>query len=167
MYVFGFFSQELTLSGQAQLALHRRNIDTFAQTVTIHKTVGDKSGLFHIGPQQTLFADFQQDSPLLQFGTFIYSAGVLKAQGVLTVNAITIELEGTLDDIEELVIGPMGNVILRYLPFYLFIFCSCIIWTASSEKVPSSMRKIFQIILRKRKISSEPLLAIYTCSSIR
>ena len=111
---FFFCIQELTLSGKAQLALHRRNIDDFAQTVTIHKTVGDKSGLFHIGPQQTLFADFYQDSPLLQFGTFIYNRGVLKAEGVLTVNAITIELEGTLDDIDELVIGPMGNVILRY-----------------------------------------------------
>ena len=87
--------------------------------MTIHKTVGDKSGLFHIGPQQTLFADFYTDSPLLQFGTFIYKAGILQAQGVLTVNAITIELEGTLDDIDELVIGPMGNVILRYI--YIFL----------------------------------------------
>ena len=114
LMLFLFLWQEVTLSGNAQLALHRRNIDNFAQTVTIRKTVGDKSGLFHIGPQQTLFADFQQDSPLLQFGTFIYNGGVLKAEGVLTVNAITIELEGTLDDIEELIIGPMGNVILRY-----------------------------------------------------
>ena len=87
--------------------------------MTIHKTAGDKSGIFHIGPQQTLLADFYTDSPLLQFGTVIYKNGILQAQGVLTVNAITIELEGTLDDIDELVIGPMGNVILRYS--YMFL----------------------------------------------
>ena len=51
----------------------------------------------------------------MQFGTFIYNEGILKAEGVLTVNAITIELEGRLDDIEELIIGPNGKVILRYL----------------------------------------------------
>lgn len=105
------------MSGLAQLALHRRNIDTFEQTVRIRKTVGDKKGLFHIGPQQTLFADFEEDDPLFQFGAFIYEDGKLKAEGVLLVNGITIELEGKLDDIEELIIGPSANFILRYCSF--------------------------------------------------
>ena len=93
--------------------------------------MGDKSGLFHIGPQQTLFADFNKISPLLQFGTVIYKTGILQAQGVLTVNAITIELEGTLDDIDELVIGPMGNVILRYT----YAFLDKIIWTLMCKNI--------------------------------
>ena len=104
----------MTLSGEAQLALHRRNIDNFQQTVRIKETVGDKKGLFHVGPQQELFADFEEDNPLLQFGVFIYPDGALKAEGVLLVNGITIELEGRLDDIEELIIAPDGNFILRY-----------------------------------------------------
>ena len=104
----------MTLSGGAELALHRRNIDTFEQTVRIRKSVGDKKGLFHVGPKQTLFVDFEEDNPLLQFGAFIYEDGKLKAEGVLLVNSITIELEGKLDDIEELIIGPSGNFILRY-----------------------------------------------------
>lgn len=49
------FSQ-IYLSGRAHLALHRRNIDSFTQTIIIAKTSGDKSGMFHIGPQQELFA---------------------------------------------------------------------------------------------------------------
>lgn len=49
------FSQ-IYLSGRAHLALHRRNIDSFTQNVIIAKTSGDKSGMFHIGPQQELFA---------------------------------------------------------------------------------------------------------------
>ena len=46
---------ELGLSGGAMLALYRRNIDTFDQTISVAKTSGDKSGTFHIGPQQVPF----------------------------------------------------------------------------------------------------------------
>ena len=69
--------------------------------------------MFHVGPKQTLFVDFEEDNPLLQFGAFIYEDGKLKAEGVLLVNSITIELEGRLADIEELKIGPGGKFILR------------------------------------------------------
>ena len=109
----------MVLSGGAELALHRRNIDNFEQTVRIRKSgKGDKDSLyslFHVGPKQTLFVDFEEDNPLLQFGAFIYEDGKLKAEGVLLVNSITIELEGKLDDIEELIIGPGGKFILRYI----------------------------------------------------
>ena len=105
----------MELSGGAHVALHRRNIDTFTQTVEIKKTGGDKKGLWHVGPNQILNADLDEAFPLLQFGVLIYNLGTLTAEGVLTVNAITIELqEGRLDNIRELIIGPQGKVILRY-----------------------------------------------------
>ncbi len=43
---------ELHLGGKAHLALWRRNIDTFSQFVHVAKTLGDKSGIFHVGPNQ-------------------------------------------------------------------------------------------------------------------
>jgi hypothetical protein len=43
---------EVELGKNAELALWRRNIDTFRQTVNIEKTLGDKSGNFHVGPMQ-------------------------------------------------------------------------------------------------------------------
>ena len=70
----------------------------------------------------------------MQFGTFIYNGGILKAEGVLTVNGITIELEGTLDDIEELIIGPNGNVILRFV----FLSCLEVLWPSQPNGVMSS-----------------------------
>lgn len=59
---------EIHLGGQSQLALHRRNIDTFTQYINIYKTSGDKSGMFHVGENQELFADLPTDSPELEFG---------------------------------------------------------------------------------------------------
>ena len=43
---------EVELSGGAHLALYRRNIDLFPQIISVAKTLGDKSGTFHIGPHQ-------------------------------------------------------------------------------------------------------------------
>jgi hypothetical protein len=37
------------LSGQAQLALYRKNGDSFTQSITVMKTTGDKSATWHIG----------------------------------------------------------------------------------------------------------------------
>ena len=45
---------EVELGLNAELALWRRNIDTFQQTIQVEKTLGDKSGIFHIGPLQVL-----------------------------------------------------------------------------------------------------------------
>ena len=108
-----FTLQEMTLNGKAQLALHRNSMDTFEQAVEVRKSLGDKSVLFHVGPDQTLFVDFKPENPLMLFGAYIYNGGILRAEGALTVNDIKIELEGRLDDIEELTIGPNGKVILR------------------------------------------------------
>jgi hypothetical protein len=44
-----FTFQEVHLSGQAQLALYRVNGQTFTQSITVNKTVGDKSGMWHVG----------------------------------------------------------------------------------------------------------------------
>ena len=43
---------EIELSGRAHLALYRQNSDDFDQTLYIGKTLGDKTGILHIGPQQ-------------------------------------------------------------------------------------------------------------------
>ena len=43
---------EVELSGKAHLALYRQNSDVFNQTLYIGKTLGDKTGILHIGPQQ-------------------------------------------------------------------------------------------------------------------
>ena len=43
---------EVELAGHAHLALYRQNIDSFNQTLYIGKTVGDKTGIVHVGPQQ-------------------------------------------------------------------------------------------------------------------
>ena len=43
---------EVELGTQAELALYRRNVDLFSQTIHIEKTLGDKSGKFHVGPMQ-------------------------------------------------------------------------------------------------------------------
>ena len=43
---------EVELSGHAHLALYRQNSDVFNQTLYIGKTVGDKTGILHVGPQQ-------------------------------------------------------------------------------------------------------------------
>jgi hypothetical protein len=34
----------MTIQGKAHLAVHRRNIDTHSQFITIYKTLGDKTG---------------------------------------------------------------------------------------------------------------------------
>jgi hypothetical protein len=47
----------MTIQGKAHLAVHRRNIDTHSQFITIYKTLGDKTGTFHVGPKQELTAD--------------------------------------------------------------------------------------------------------------
>jgi hypothetical protein len=44
--------EEIILSGRANLALFRRNIDTFKQTILVKKTSGDKSGIMHVGNLQ-------------------------------------------------------------------------------------------------------------------
>lgn len=62
---------EILLSGKAHLALHRRNIDSFTQTVNIAKTSGDKSGVFHIGPQQELFAGMKYEKIFHSWFIFI------------------------------------------------------------------------------------------------
>ena len=42
----------LEIAGNAHLALYRRNIDEFDQFIYVGESRGDKSGTFHIGPQQ-------------------------------------------------------------------------------------------------------------------
>lgn len=41
--------QEVHLSGQAQLALYRAHGDIYKQKITVKKTSGDKSGIWHVG----------------------------------------------------------------------------------------------------------------------
>ncbi|KAH3880039.1 hypothetical protein DPMN_003951 [Dreissena polymorpha] len=41
--------QEVLLSGKAQLALYRPTNQAYKQTVTVRKTIGDKSGMWHVG----------------------------------------------------------------------------------------------------------------------
>lgn len=60
-----------------------------------------------------LISELPADSPDLQFGLQIYPGGVMSAEQYLFVNNITIELEGTLTGVENLVIGPRGKVILK------------------------------------------------------
>lgn len=105
--------KEITVQGKAHLAVHRRNIDTHSQFITIYKTSGDKTGTFHVGPHQELTADLPQDSPELEYGLIIYPDGVLQTAKDFVVNNITIELEGILNGVENLRIGPGGNVIIK------------------------------------------------------
>ena len=44
---------------------------------------------------------------------FVYENGVMEAEQILTVTGITIENEGSLKGVENLVIGPNGKIILR------------------------------------------------------
>jgi len=54
------------------------------------------------------------DSPELQFGIFVYNLGTMLAEQTLTVKGITIESQGIISGVENLVIGPGGTIILRY-----------------------------------------------------
>ena len=110
----------LHLAGDAQLALYRRNVDVFDQYINIYKTTGDKSGMFHIGPHQYLFADLPIDSPELEFGLKITPGGTMRTEALLFVQGITIELEGTLEGAENLIIGPNGIVIIKLVIHKLF-----------------------------------------------
>lgn len=67
------------------------------------------------GPYQNFASKLPADSPELQFGIFVYDYGVMLAEQVLTVTGITIENEGSLSGVENLVIGPNGVIILRYV----------------------------------------------------
>ncbi|KAK3576663.1 hypothetical protein CHS0354_004948 [Potamilus streckersoni] len=104
---------EIHLSGQAQLALHRRNIDSYKQFIVIHKTTGLKNGMFHIGQYQEILAKLPPDSPELKFGLVVYPGGTMRAEKTLLINSITLEMEGLLSGVENLIIGPKGKVILR------------------------------------------------------
>lgn len=73
-----------------------------------------------VGPYQEFAASLPDDSPELQFGMFVYENGVMKAEQTLTVTGITIENEGSLKGVENLVIGPNGKIILRYV---LYLSC--------------------------------------------
>jgi hypothetical protein len=44
------------LSGQAQLALYRKDHTVYAQNITVRKTEGDKSGKWHIGKTMKYFS---------------------------------------------------------------------------------------------------------------
>ncbi|XP_033745591.1 uncharacterized protein LOC117331105 [Pecten maximus] len=104
---------EVSLKGKAQLAVYRRNIDSFNQYVTINKGSGDKTGTFHVGNLQVFSATLHVDSPELDFGLKIYQGGTMKAEEVLLVQGITIEFQGTLEGAEHLIIGPGGRIILK------------------------------------------------------
>ncbi|WAR26294.1 hypothetical protein MAR_011998 [Mya arenaria] len=104
---------EVTLSGQAQLALYRITEQAYTQTVTVKKSIGDKTGVWHVGPYQQISTSLPADSPELQFGIFVYDLGTMLAEQTLTVKGITIENEGALSGVEHLVIGPNGVIILR------------------------------------------------------
>ena len=68
-----------------------------------------------LGPYQQFASSLPADSPELQFGVFVYELGTMLAEQVLTVTGITIENEGALSGVENLVIGPNGVIILRYI----------------------------------------------------
>ncbi|KAL4230250.1 hypothetical protein ACF0H5_010636 [Mactra antiquata] len=104
---------EVHLSGQAQLALYRANDDTYTQKITVKKTSGDRSGIWHVGPYQEFEASLPDTSPELQFGVIVYENGVMLAEQKLTVTGITLANEGSLRGVEDLVIGPNGKIIIR------------------------------------------------------
>ena len=60
-----------------------------------------------------MISELPADSPDLQFGLQIYPGGMMSAEEYLFVYNITIELEGTLTGVENLVIGPQGRVIIK------------------------------------------------------
>ena len=43
---------EVEITGNAQLALYRNAYDSFLQTVFVSRTSGDRTGIFHVGPDQ-------------------------------------------------------------------------------------------------------------------
>ncbi|XP_053376792.1 adhesin BmaC autotransporter-like [Mercenaria mercenaria] len=105
--------EEVHLSGQAQLALYRKNGETFTQTITVKKTSGDKSAMWHVGSYQDFTAQLPDDSPEQQFGMLVYEGGVMQSEQTYTVTGISIENEGSMQGVEHLVIGPMGRITLR------------------------------------------------------
>lgn len=60
--------------------------------------------------------ELPDDSPELQYGMFVYEGGIMQTKETTTVTGITIENEGTLEGVENLIIGPSGVIILRYFP---------------------------------------------------
>ena len=62
--------------------------------------------------------DLPYDSPELQFGLHIYHGGTLNIERLLYVNNITIQIEGTLLGVDNLVIGNNGTLIIRYVCIY-------------------------------------------------
>ncbi|KAL8620488.1 hypothetical protein ACOMHN_056880 [Nucella lapillus] len=103
----------VTINGSAQMALHRRNIDDFTQTMLIHRTEGDKSGWLHLGPQQVLRAELPRASPQLQFSVRSYPGATMQADRTLTVQDVMLDLEGVLAGVDTLIVAPHGDVILR------------------------------------------------------
>lgn len=73
--------------------------------------------------------ELPDDSPELQYGMFVYEGGIMQTKETTTVTGITIENEGTLEGVENLIIGPLGVIILRYFPF---VFVECLFSSASS-----------------------------------
>ena len=43
--------QEVHLGGQAQLAVYRRANEAYTQTVTVRKSLGDKTAMWHVGEE--------------------------------------------------------------------------------------------------------------------
>lgn len=80
---------------------------------------------FHTGPYQEFAASLPDDSPELQFGMHVYEEGVMQAEQVLTVTGITIQNEGLLRGVENLVIGPNGKIILRYCVIMCISYSDC------------------------------------------
>lgn len=106
---------DITISGDAMVALHRINTDTFEQKVIIETTGGDKSGTFQLGQYQTLITKLPEHLPELQFGILINPRGVLQTAKQLLVNSITIDNEGTVAGMENMIIGPGGVVYIRFV----------------------------------------------------
>lgn len=104
---------EVVMNGLGHIAVHRQSTDTHQQDITVYKTSGDRSGTFHVGNLQELTADLPADSPELQFGLIIYTGGLMGTAQTFVVNDITLELEGTVSGMENLIIGPGGKFLLK------------------------------------------------------
>lgn len=74
---------------------------------------GDKSGWLHLGPKQELTAELPLDSPELQFSVRSYPGSVMRADNTLTLHNMTLDLQGLLEGVNNLIIAPHGDLILR------------------------------------------------------
>ena len=105
--------KELTLTGEAMLAVYRQTNDKFTQKLIIQRTSGDRSGTFFVGPSQKLTFELPHTHPDLAYKVYVYEGGTLTTEKSLYVNNITLDLKGKLSGAKDLYIGPNGVAIIR------------------------------------------------------